>query len=111
MIVGTLPAVDSLSLFLALSPQNSTIFLDWVAPFTLDIRDSEQDITYCVNISSTSSVTPLHSECGISGTNFSYPAPLDSGCHDHMITVTPVNVVGRGEQSTILYSQGISGPY
>lgn len=107
-IIGTLPAVEALTIFW--SSRNSTIFLDWDTPFTLDIRDVDPDISgYCVSVVNSTSSAVLHSECGINRTEYTYPTPPDSGCHDHVITVTPMNVVGRGKQNTILYSEAISG--
>ena len=103
MFLGVPSAVDSLTLSL----QNRAVFLNWTAPFTLDIPDTDP-ITYCVDIVNSTSSATLHSECGINVTEYTY-LPPDSGCRDHVITVTPVNVVGRGQQSTILYSQAISG--
>ena len=57
-------------------------------------------------VNSTSSST-LHSQlqCGITDTEYEYPIPPDGGCHDDIITVTPVNVVGNGSASFIQYSQ------
>ena len=83
--------------------QDSTISLTWTAPFTLDIRGVDPDITYCVCV--TSSLT-LHSQCVITETEYEYPIPPDSACHDHMVTVTPVNPAGNGTSSTY-YLQGI----
>ena len=53
-------------------------------------------------INSTSSVT-LHSQCDIIMTEFSYPLPQDAVCHSYVLTITPVNVVGRGVSSSVSY--------
>ena len=52
-------------------------------------------------VNSTSSST-LHSECGITDTEYEYPMPLDSVCHVHVFTVTPVNAVGNGTYATVI---------
>ena len=63
----------------------------------------DPDITYCVDvINSTSSVT-VHLECDITMTEFSYPIPQDAVCHSYVLTITPVNVVGRGVSSSVSY--------
>ena len=98
---GLLSAVDSLSL----TVQNSTISLTWTAPFTLDITGVDPDITYCVGVVNPTSSSILHSQCGITETEYEYPIPPDSACHDHMVTVTPVNPAGNGTSSTLTYSQ------
>ena len=95
---GILSTVGSLMM----TVQDSTISLTWTAPFTLDITGVDPDITYCVgvvNFTSGSSST-LHSECGITETEYEYPIPPDSACHDHMVTVTPGNPAGNGTSST-----------
>ena len=93
--------VDSLMM----TVQDSTISLTLTAPFTLDIRGVNPDITYCVDVVNSTSSSTLHSLCGISETEYEYPIPPDSACHDHMVTVTPVNPAGNGTSSTLLYSE------
>ena len=99
--VGLLSAVDAVAI--TTSDSGSTLSLTWEPPFTLDITGVDPDITYCVDvINSTSSVT-LHSECGITETEFSYPLPEDAVCHSYVLAITPVNVVGRGVSSSVSY--------
>ena len=54
---------------------------------------------------------PLHSQCGVNTTQFDYTLPPGSisGCCNYLITVTPVNTPGNGTQSTISYSQTLTG--
>ena len=106
MITGLLSAVGSLSVTL----QDSTISLNWTAPFTLDIRGVDPDITYCVAVVNSTSSTP-HSQCGINVTEYEYPIPPDSTCHNYTFTfiVTPVNAVGNGI-STNHHLQGEHAP-
>ena len=89
--------------------QDSTISLTWTAPFTLDIAGVDPDITYCVGVVNSSST--LHSQCGITETEYEYPIPPDSACHDHMVTVTPVNPAGNGTSSLLTYSEAIECKY
>ena len=101
MQLGHLSAVGSLSV----TVQNSIIFLTWTAPFTLDITGVDPDITYCVGVVNSTSSSTLHSQCGITETEYEYThsIPLETVCHDYMVTVTPVNVVGNGTPSTLVY--------
>ena len=90
--------------------QDSAISLNWTAPFSLDITDVDTDITYCVGVVNSTSSSTLHSQCGITETEYEYPIPPDSACRDHMVAVTPVNVVGNGTLSTLslqVYHEGI----
>ena len=100
--VGLLSAVDAVAI--TTSDSGSTLSLTWEPPITLDITGVDPDITgYCVDvINSTSSVT-LHSECGITETEFSYPMPEDAVCHGYVLAITPLNVVGRGVSSSLTY--------
>ena len=84
--------------------QDSIISLTWTAPFTLDIRGVDPDITYCVGVVNSTSSSTLHSQCGITETEYEYPIPPDSACHDHMVTVTPVNPAGNGTSSSSTYN-------
>ncbi len=81
--------------------QDRIISLSWEAPSTLL---DNQVITYCVDVVNSTSSATLHSECGITAPNFTYPIPRDSDCHAIMFTVTPVNVVGNGTNRTVSYS-------
>ena len=107
--VGLLSAVDAVAI--TTSDSGSILSLTWEPPFSLDIDGVDPDITYCVDvINSTSSVT-LHSECGITETEFSYPLPEDAVCHSYVLTITPVNVVGRGVSSSLTYIGTEAGIY
>ena len=102
-VPGLLSVVGSLNI----TTVDSTLTLTWTVPFSLDITNVKLDISYCMYIcvdvvNSTSSST-LHSECGITETQFSYPIPPDSDCHVYTFTVTPVNIVGNGSRDTVSY--------
>ena len=102
MHAGLLPAVGSLSL----TVQNSNYSLEWIPPFSLNITLIDPDIEgYCVDITSLTSTSVLHSQCGVNGTLFSYPIPSNDGCHDYEFTVTPVNVVGNGTTANLSHFQ------
>ena len=92
--VGLLSSVESL----AFSSQSSAISLSWAAPFTLDITDIDPDITYCVDVVSSSSVVK---ECDITVTDYLFPLSSNIGCVDVTFTVTPVNVLGEGNKTSL----------
>ena len=104
--VGLLSAVGSLNI----TTLDSTLTLTWTPPFTLDIEAVESDISgYCVDVVNSTSSSTLHSECGITETQFSYPIPPDSDCYVYNFTVTPVNIVGNGTSEIVTYmGAGIS---
>ena len=83
--------------------QDSQVFVNWTAPFTLDISNVEDDISgYCIDVVN---ITSLFSQCGINATEINLSLSLDDVCHMYRITVTPVNVVGQGERNSLIYSQ------
>ena len=86
---------------LTMTTSNNTVLLTWEPPFTLDIDNIDQDITYCVEVLDLSPHTEvIYSECGINVTEFSYPIPPDAGCRIDVFSVIPVNIVGLGEAAT-----------
>ena len=86
---------------LRLNINGSTILLlNWTAPFTLDISTTAVDITYCVDVVNSSAIL-LHSECGITETEYTFPR---SWCEEYTFVVTPVNVVGNGTVKNAHYS-------
>ena len=101
LCVGLLAAVGNLTL----SVQDSMLLATWTAPFTLTIEVGEDDISYCIDIINITSSSSLFSQCGINATQISLSLSLDDVCHVYRITVTPVNVVGRGERNSLIYSQ------
>ena len=84
---------------------DSTIVLNWTAPFTLDLLFIHPDITYCVEVVNSTS------DCGITETEFTYPLLPRSWCDEYNLTVTPVNVVGDGEENSVLYFQNLSSGF
>ena len=105
LTTGLLSAVDSLMM----TVQDSTISLTWTVPFTLDIAAVDPDITYCVCVVNSTSSSTLHSQCGITKTEFSFSIPPDTACHNYMFTftVTPVNGVGNG--TSLIYYHHLQG--
>ena len=98
-MAGLLSAVGSLMV----TVQDSNFSLTWTAPFTLDIRGVDPDITYCVGVVNSTSSSTLHSECDITETDYEYPIPPDSACHNYTFIVTPVNPVGNGTSTSMYY--------
>ena len=103
LFLGTLTAIRSPTL----TEQNSTIFLTWGAPSTLDILNVDPDIEgYYVKTkksSSTSSLLQTLDTEFVNETRYSYPTPHDGACCTYMFAITPVNVVGNGTQTTVYY--------
>ena len=95
-----LSAVGSLLVYTSLE----MIFLNWTAPFSLDITVTAMDITYCVDVVNSTSSATLHSQCGITETQFTYPLPPINECDAYTFTVTPVNLVGNGTGNSVQYS-------
>ena len=105
--LGLLSIVDALNITVS----NTTLSLTWEPPFTLNINGVDPDITYCVDVVDSTSSTTLRSECGITETEFTHPL-LDAVCYSSLLlTVTPVNVVGRGAPSSVSYIGTETGIY
>lgn len=86
-----------------MSVRDGRISLNWIAPFTLDISNDENDIDgYCIEVMISTSSRSL---CGITVMEYSFPLPMDSVCHVYRVVVAAVNGVGRGENNTLTYSQ------
>ena len=98
-IIGILRSVSSLTI----TREDSSIFLNWTAPFTLDIIGVDPDITYCVDVVNSTSSATLQAMCGINETEFTYPITFLSACDTILFTVTPVNIVGNGTNHTVSY--------
>lgn len=101
---GLLSVVRALTLMV----QDSTIFISWEPPYTLDIADEDPDIrSYCVRIDVgvifTSGTFELHSACGILDTKFQHPFGNLDGCYLYIVSVAAVNRVGNGTQSAVFY--------
>ena len=104
-LAGLLAAVGSPSVDLL----GTDIILTWTAPFTLDISNVDPDITYCVDVVNSTSLSTVLSECGITVTEFSFSIPLGRVCDNYTFTVTPVNRAGNGTAFTLGYSQDFTG--
>ncbi len=100
-IVGFLPAVGSLTA--TPIPLNSIISLTWTPPFSLNITGVDPDITgYCVGVVNSTSSLVIHSQCGITNTQYNYTvSPNGIVCDTYTFTVTPVNIVGNGTSANM----------
>ncbi len=99
-IVGVLPAVVYLNA--TPFPMNFIISLTWTPPFSLDIPGVDPDITgYCVDVVNSTSSLLIHSQCGITDTQYNYTvSPRSTPCDTYTFTVTPVNIVGNGTSAS-----------
>ncbi len=101
-IVGFLPVVGSLTA--TPIPLDSIISLTWTRPFSLDIPGVDPDITgYCVSVVNSTSSLVIHSQCGITDTQYNYTVCTnDIVCDTYTFTVTPVNIVGNGTSASVI---------
>ena len=98
--IGLLSAVGDLSA----TALDSTISLTWNPPFTLDITAIDPDITYRVDVINSTSSQVIHSQGGITITQYNYTTSLSPerrACDIFKFTITPVNRVGNGDNSSI----------
>ena len=99
ILIGRLSAVGDLSATVL----GSTISLTWNSPFTLDITNVDPDITYRVDVINSTSSQVIHSQGGITITQYNYTTSLSPerrACDVFKFTITPFNRVGSGNVST-----------
>ncbi len=106
--LGLLPAVGSLIATPILL--DSIISLTWIPPFSLDIPGVYSDITgYCVGVVNSTSLLVVHSQCGITDTQYNYTvSPRSTPCDTYTFTVTPVNIVGNGTSASVTLLSNIT---
>lgn len=92
--------------WLTVNKPEATIFLNWTVPIVSGIDPFISD--YCVNVTDTTSNSPLYSTCGISATEFSYPLPPQSWCSIFVFTVYIANVAE--EQDSRAYQGSATTP-
>ncbi len=106
--LGLLPAVGSLTA----TPIQlySIISLTWTPPFSLDIPGVDPDITgYRVGVVNSTSSLVIHSQCGITGTQYNYTvSPRSTPCDTYTFRVTPVNIVGNGTSASVTLLSNIT---
>ncbi len=107
-IVGLLPAVGSLTA--TPIPLDSIISLTWTPPFSLDIPGVDPDITgYCVGVVNSTSSLVIHSQCGITYTQYNNTmSPRSTSCDIYTFTITPVNIVGNGTSASVTLLSNIT---
>lgn len=90
---------------------NSIIFLNWTAPFTLDISGVDPDIDrYCVDVVNVNSNSSLHDDLCGSETELNYTLPGSlSYCDELLFIVTPINRAGFGEARGASYGIASAG--
>ncbi len=110
-IVGFLQAVGSLTA--TPIPLDSIISLTWTPPFSLDISNEDPDITgYCVGVANSTSSLVIHSQCGITDTQYNYTvSPRSTPCDTYTFTVTPVNRVSNGTSDSMTKGLFPNGEY
>ena len=81
----------------------SSITLTWQPPFSLDIPNTDPDMTFCVEVYNVSEGerTPLHhlGQCSIVTPHYTIPTNNSGLMLHYQFIVTAVNVVGRGAPS------------
>ncbi len=110
MCLGMLGLLNAVST-LIVTPElfNSTISLAWTPPFSLDITNVDHDITYCVDVVNSTSSLVIHSQCGITDTQYNYTVSNRSTpCDNYTFTITPVNEVGNGTSASVTLLSNIT---
>ena len=81
----------------------SSITLTWQPPFSLDITNTDPDMTFCVEVYNVSEEerTPLQhlGRCSIMTPHYTIPTDNSGLMLHYQFMVTAVNVVGRGTPS------------
>ena len=74
----------------------------WCAPFSLDVPDSDPDISYCVDIINRSSLSAIWSRCQVNETQYSYIFISSLGpCTKYFIQVVANNPAGNSSVTRI----------
>lgn len=94
---GQLDEVSELRLRVNL--QNFTASFNWEAPFTLNVTNTEPDVTYCVDVYNNSNGLHIQSECDLTETSYYFSTNNPSPCDSINVTVTPLNGAGNGTVS------------
>ena len=94
---GLLAAVSELSA----TPLAGSILFSWVAPFSLNLTNTEPDITYCVDVLSSGGAGLVAGRCGLNETQYSFSPDVRSPCDTFTAEVTPVNGAGNGSTTSV----------
>ena len=111
IIIGLLDEVREVNV----SINCSSITLTWQPPFSLDLPNTDPDMTFCVEVYNVSEGerTPLHhlGRCSIMTPHYIIPTNNSGLMLHYQFIATAVNVVGRGAPSNsteITYNYGMS---
>ncbi len=81
----------------------SILTLSWIPPFTLDIPRVNPDVEYCISIESVERRSYFLNTCDIAHNAFTYDLHKQPN-GKYSVTVTPVNILGKGEEGSIVVS-------
>ena len=102
MHAGILSSVIDLST--AVTVVGNSILVTWEAPFTLNITNTEPDVSYCISVSSDNHHN-VESFCNITAMEFLYNVTLQNYCSETSINIAviPVNGAGYGTPTAVKF--------
>ncbi len=103
MVAGIPDAVSNVSYHII----NDTLFANWEAPFVFNVRRTNPDITFCVNvINITTDDQSVYAECNINITSHKYYINLlIDTCHTFRLDVVASNVLGNSSAQSVQISE------
>lgn len=100
----------------ALVAGNFTVFITWLAPFSLDITPTDTEtgiMSYCVEVYKGTQMLVV-SACELVATHYTYHPVVPSPCDIVEILVIPTNDAGNGSSSHLaraLYNGNFGGKF
>ena len=79
-----------------------TAIITWRPPASLNMMEVSDDLTFCVEVTSLE-------VCNVTDTEFEFSLPPMSWCGLLVISVTPINLAGRGPPSETVYVPELNG--
>lgn len=98
IIIGLLDAVGNLKYFI----MNEYTFVNWTAPFTLNVTDTILYFTYSIKVNRSFDGGKIVSVHNHTADEYIVTSDESSPCGRFDITVTPVNGAGNGTSTTIV---------